>query len=90
MVVDSLSISLAALSDPTRRAILVRLARGPAPVSELAEPFDISQQAISKHLAYLQRAKLIKRQRNGRQNICAIDPTPLEGITTWIETCRQF
>ena len=74
MVVDSLSTAFIALSDPTRRLILKRLARGPASVNELAEPFHISQQAISKHLAYLERAELIEKRQLGRQRVapCAL------------------
>jgi DNA-binding transcriptional ArsR family regulator len=89
-VVDQLSTILTALSDPTRRAILVRLARGPAHVVELTEPFAISQQAISKHLAYLQRARLIKKRRRGRQSLCALNPVPFESVVSWIESCRRF
>ena len=87
---DKLSTTLTALSDPTRRAILVRLARGPAHVAELAKPFAISQQAISKHLAYLQRARLIKKRRHGKQSLCALSPAPFTEIVGWIESCHRF
>jgi DNA-binding transcriptional ArsR family regulator len=90
MVVDSLSATLAALSDPTRRAILNRLARREASVSELAEPFRISQQAISKHLTYLQRARLIRKRREGRQHFCSLNPAPFDEVEHWIEHCRRF
>ena len=76
-VVDSLSTTLAAVADPTRRAILRRLASGPAPVRELARPFRISQQAVSKHVAYLERAHLVRKRRDGRLHVCTIDPKPL-------------
>ena len=67
MVVDTLNLTFLALSDPTRRVILDRLRRGAASVNELAEPFGVSQQAISKHLAYLERASLIEKRKEGRQ-----------------------
>jgi DNA-binding transcriptional ArsR family regulator len=88
--VDTLSTTLVALSDPTRRAILSRLAQGPASVNKLAHPFKISQQAISKHLACLERAHLIEKRRKGRQNICALNLAPFGEITDWIGRCRQF
>jgi DNA-binding transcriptional ArsR family regulator len=59
-------------------------------VAELAEPFAISQQAISKHLAYLQRAKLIKKRRRGRQSLCALNAAPFDDVVSWIEACRRF
>lgn len=79
-----------ALSDPTRRSILIRLAHGPASVNELAQPFKMSQQAVSKHLAYLQRASLIEKTRRGRQHFCTLSPTPLQGVTGWVDECRRF
>ena len=90
MVVDRLSTSFIALSDPTRRLILERLARGAASVNELAEPFHISQQAISKHLAYLERAELIEKRREGRQMLSALRPHALEDVVTWVQKCREF
>ena len=90
MVVDSLSTTFMALSDPTRRAILGRLAHGPASVSELTAPFAMSQQAISKHLAYLERARLIEKQRHGRQRLCMLNPAPFSDVTGWVEGCREF
>ncbi len=90
MVVDRLSTSFIALSDPTRRLILERLAKGAASVNELAEPFQISQQAISKHLAYLERAELIEKRREGRQRLCALRPHALEDVATWVQKCREF
>ena len=80
MVVDTLSTTFMALSDPTRRSILGRLAHGPASVSELAAPFAMSQQAISKHLAYLERARLIDKRRSGRQHFCILNPAPLAAL----------
>ncbi len=89
MVVDYLSTTFAALSDPTRRSIVSRLTAGPATVMELAAPFSISQQAISKHLAYLENARLIERQRDGRQNFCAIKPDTIREVADWAEGYRR-
>ncbi len=90
MVVDYLSSTFAALSDPTRRLIVDRLTAGPATVMELAAPFSISQQAISKHLAYLENARLIERQRDGRQNFCAIKPDTIREVADWAEGYRRI
>jgi DNA-binding transcriptional ArsR family regulator len=90
LVVDRLSTSFVALSDPTRRLILERLARGAASVNELAEPFHISQQAISKHLAYLERAELIEKRQQGRQRVCALRPHALDEVVEWVEKTRAF
>jgi DNA-binding transcriptional ArsR family regulator len=87
--VDRLSITFAALSDPTRRSIVDRLTTGPATVMELAAPFSISQQAISKHLAYLESAHLIERQRDGRQNFCALKPGTIRQVADWAEGYRR-
>ena len=86
---DNLSITFAALSDPTRRSIVDRLTTGPATVMELAAPFSISQQAISKHLAYLESAHLIERQRDGRQNFCALKPGTIRQVADWAEGYRR-
>jgi DNA-binding transcriptional ArsR family regulator len=90
MVVDRLSTTFAALSDPTRRRILNRLTRGPATVHELARPFSISQQAISKHLAYLERAQLIEKSRCGREQVCTLKPAAIKGVATWASRYRRF
>jgi DNA-binding transcriptional ArsR family regulator len=90
LVVDRLSTSFVALSDPTRRLILERLARGAASVNELAEPFHISQQAISKHLAYLERAELIEKRQQGRQRVCVLRPQALDEVAAWVRNCREF
>jgi DNA-binding transcriptional ArsR family regulator len=90
LVVDRLSTSFIALSDPTRRLILERLARGAASVNELAEPFHVSQQAISKHLAYLERAQLIEKRQQGRQRVCALRPQAFDEVVDWVEKCREF
>ena len=90
MVVDTLSQTLAAVADPTRRAILQRLVEGPAPVLELARPFRMSQQAVSKHLAYLEKAQLIEKRRDGRLHICTLNPEPLEEVAAWTEDYREL
>lgn len=90
LVVDSLSSTFAALSDPTRRAIIDRLTCGPATVNQLAAPFAISQQAVSKHLAYLENAGVIERQREGRQNFCALKPNTLRQVSEWAEKYRRI
>ena len=88
-VVDALSLTLAALSDPTRRAILARLQAGPASVTELSEPFGVSQQAISKHLAYLERANLVHTRRDGRQKIRELNPAPIRQVAEWADEYRR-
>ena len=88
MVVDVLSTFFVALSDPTRRMILEQLAHGAASVNELAEPFHISQQAISKHLAYLERAGLIEKRREGRLRRCVLKPHAFDAGVAWVEKCR--
>jgi DNA-binding transcriptional ArsR family regulator len=90
MVVDSLSETLAALCDPTRRAILARLREGPASVTELSEPFGVSQQAISKHLAYLERAQLVRTRREGRQHLRELNPAPLREVADWTDEYRSY
>lgn len=85
-----MTLSLTAVSDPTRRSILSRLAAGPATVGELARPFRITQQAVSKHLAYLERARLIEKRRDGRRHVCSLRPAPLAEIAAWTEEYRRF
>ena len=86
----SLDEVFSALSDPTRREILVALADGERSVSELAEPFDISLPAISKHLSVLERAGLITRQREGRVRHCRLEPEPLADALRWIASYGRF
>jgi DNA-binding transcriptional ArsR family regulator len=88
--VDTLSVTLAALSDPTRRAILARLRTGPASVIDLSEPFGVSQQAISKHLAYLERANLVRTRRMGRHQIRELNPAPIREVVDWAEEYRHY
>ena len=90
MAGDQLSITFAALADPTRRAILSRLADGEATVNEVAEPFDVSLQAISKHLKVLERAGLITRGRTAQWRPCRLEPAPLESASQWIEPYREI
>lgn len=78
------------MADPTRRSILRRLTLGPASVTDLARPFDISQQAISKHLAYLEDARLIEKRREGRLHICTLNPAPLREVAEWTDDYRKF
>ena len=87
---DHLSSTFAALADPTRRAILARLATGEATVTELAEPFAISLPAISRHLKVLERAGLIVRGRAAQRRPSKLDARPLEDATDWLEHYRQF
>ena len=81
---DELSAVFAALADPTRRAILIRLADGQATVNELAEPFELSLPAISKHLKVLERAGLISRGRRAQWRPCTLEPEPLRDATEWM------
>ncbi len=90
MADDQLSLTFAALADPTRRAILARLAAGEATVNELAEPFSISLQAISKHLKVLERAGLITRGRDAQWRPCRLEMAPLETASDWIERYREI
>jgi DNA-binding transcriptional ArsR family regulator len=87
---DRLSTTFAALADPTRRAILARLALGETTVNELAEPFDMSLPAISKHLKVLERAKLITRGREAQFRPCRLNAAPLKDAVGWLEVYRRF
>jgi DNA-binding transcriptional ArsR family regulator len=87
---DRLSITLSALADPTRRAILARLALGETTVSELAEPFKMSQPAVSKHLKVLERAGLIARGREAQWRPCRLEAGPLRDVNNWLEHYRRF
>ena len=90
MAIDQLSLTFNALADPTRRAILARLARGSAGVTELAEPFDMTLPGISKHLKVLERAGLITRGREAQWRPCRLDARPLKDVDDWIERYREF
>src|SRR5512143_3828056 len=87
---DSLSTKFAALADPTRRAILARLAKGEASVLELAEPFDMSLPAVSKHLKVMERAGLISRGRDAQRRPCRLEPRALREVAGFVERYRRF
>jgi DNA-binding transcriptional ArsR family regulator len=90
MSLDPLSQTMAALADPTRRAILARLAIGEATVNELAAPFDISLPAVSKHLKVLERANLITRSRSAQWRPCRLEPEPLKAVDGWLGDYRKL
>ena len=90
MQTDTLSMTFSALADPTRRAILTRLARGESSVNELAEPFAMSLPAITKHLKVLERAGLITRSRSAQWRPCQLQAAPLKEASGWVEQYRQF
>ena len=87
---DLLDATFAALADPTRRAILARLASGQATVTELAAPFDMSQPAVSKHLKVLERAGLVSRGRDAQRRPCRLEARPLKAATDWLENYRSY
>lgn len=90
MRADSLTAVFAALADPTRRAILERLESGERNVTELAEPFAMTQPAISKHLKVLESAGLISRSRIAQSRLCHLEPAPLKEAAAWVERYRQY
>ena len=90
MMQDQLSSTFAALADPTRRAILARLASGETSVSELAKPFDMSMPAISKHLKVLERAGLVARSREAQWRPCRLEAGPLRDVSDWVEHYRRY
>ena len=87
---DQLTDTFAALADPTRRAILARLAKGETTVGELAEPFDISLPAVSRHLRVLEGAHLIERRVDAQWRMCSLNAEPLQEVSEWIEFFRRF
>jgi DNA-binding transcriptional ArsR family regulator len=87
---DELSLVFSALADPTRRAILERLAEGDATVTELVEPFALTQQAVSKHLKVLERAQLVSRTRAGQSRPCSLEASHLDVATDWIARHRRL
>jgi DNA-binding transcriptional ArsR family regulator len=89
MAVDQLSRTFAALADPTRRALLDRLAEGDATVNELAAPFELSLQAISKHLKVLEEAGMVSKGRDAQRRPCQLEPAALETAADWLEAHRQ-
>jgi len=88
--IDHLSSTLSALADPTRRAILARLALGETTVSELARPFEMSLPAVSKHLKVLERAHLIERGRQAQWRPCRLAPAPMKEVASWLEQYRRL
>lgn len=87
---DNLSQTFSALADPTRRAILVRLSRGDASVAELAGPFEMTPQAISKHVGVLERAGLVSRRRQSQKNLSHIEPARLQEVEAWLAEYRRL
>jgi DNA-binding transcriptional ArsR family regulator len=85
---DRLDRAFAALADPVRRRIIARLSRGPATVNELAEPFEITKQAVSKHIQVLEQAGLVTRSRDAQRRPVHLDPAQLEAMTAWIDRYR--
>jgi DNA-binding transcriptional ArsR family regulator len=90
MQTDPLSLTLSALADPTRRAILARLAGGARTVTDLAEPFAMSLPAVSRHLKVLERARLIERDRKAQWRPCRLAPEPLKDLSAWLDQYRRF
>src|SRR6202049_460783 len=90
MAIDQMSVTFAALADPTRRAILARLASGEKSVTELAEPFELSLPGVSKHLKVLQRAGLITQGRKAQWRPCRLEPARLKEVADWVEGYRRF
>ena len=90
MAIDRLSCTFAALADPTRRAIVARLATGECSVTELAEPFEMSMPAVSKHLRVLEKAGLIARRREAQRRPCRLEPGPLKDVADWAERYRSI
>jgi DNA-binding transcriptional ArsR family regulator len=90
MPLQTLDHTMTALADPTRRAIIARLERGEARVTDLAAPFDISLNSVSKHIRLLERARLVRRRREGREHFISFNPAPLDEAARWIEERRAF
>jgi DNA-binding transcriptional ArsR family regulator len=88
--VNGLDTTFAALSDPTRRAMIERLSRGPASVHGLTEPFSLSQQMISKHIAYLVRARIVVKTKRGRESVCTLRPDAIKTVSEWAMSYRRF
>ncbi len=90
MVVDLLGTTFAALSDPTRRAMIERLSHGPSSVHGLTEPFALSQQMISKHIACLVRARIVIKRKRGRESVCTLRPAAIKTVSDWAVYYRRF
>jgi DNA-binding transcriptional ArsR family regulator len=89
-VVNNLDSSFAALADPTRRALVIKLTRGPASIHDLTKPFSLSQQMISKHVACLVRAQIVVKERRGRESICTLCPTAIKAVADWALDFRRL
>jgi DNA-binding transcriptional ArsR family regulator len=89
LVVHRLDSTFAALADPTRRAIVSKLTLGPATIHDLGEPFSLSQQMISKHVAYLVRAQIVVKRKSGRESICTLRPTAVKAVADWALDFRR-
>ena len=87
---DRLDTTFAALSDPTRRAMIERLSHGPASVHRLTESFALSQQMISKHIAYLVRARIVTKKKRGRESVCTLRPEAIKKVSDWAISYRRF
>src|ERR1700744_5461775 len=90
MVVDQLGTTFAALSDPNRRAMIERLSHGPASVHGLTEPFALSQQMVSKHIAYLVRARIVIKKKRGRESVCTLRPEAIKTVSDWATNYRRL
>jgi DNA-binding transcriptional ArsR family regulator len=90
MVVDELSLTFAALSDPTRRAMVQKLTLGPATIHALTQPFELSQQMISKHVVCLVRAHIVVKQKRGRESVCSLSPAAIKSVADWAIDFRRF
>jgi DNA-binding transcriptional ArsR family regulator len=90
LVVNQLDSSFAALADPTRRAMVIRLTQGPASIRDLTEPFPLSQQMISKHVACLVRAQIVVKQKSGRESICSLRPNAIKAVADWAVDFRRL
>ncbi|KKB75776.1 ArsR family transcriptional regulator [Devosia limi DSM 17137] len=90
MATDQLSLTLAALADPTRRGILARLSQGEASVNELAEPFDMTLAAVSKHIKVLESAGLVSRSKSAQWRPCKLEAAPMRDVVGWLEQYRRF
>jgi DNA-binding transcriptional ArsR family regulator len=88
--VNQLDTTFAALSDPTRRAMIERLSHGPASVHRLTEPFALSQQMISKHIAYLVKARMVIKTKQGRESVCTLRPEAIKTVSEWAMNYRRF
>ena len=90
LVVDKLSLAFAALSDPTRRAMVHKLTLGPATIHALTQPFNLSQQMISKHVACLVRAHIVVKQKRGRESVCSLSPAAIKSVADWAIDFRRL